>query len=169
MIEWVGVIILAALFLLGFELYLRARGLANRVMENASRDFFESSNSMMDTPDDVPDMVLDILSQMGNMAQDKSVSFDLARVGTKLRAGGAASSEEVLVFRAEVESMRPELKELFKKAVTAWLGYVTHQNVFNMLRIYYAELRYRSQGMRREQAEEAVGLQFLGMAGGRLC
>jgi hypothetical protein len=159
---WIAALLFAGAFLSIFMLYLRMRTFSNRIMAVASTEFHAAADSMMETPEDLPESVLDAISRMSVLARSRNVSGHLARMI------GNANSETVkdlgperLEFQRELDSMRPELQDLFHKAVTGWINYVKHQNVVHSLRISFAMLRFKSQGLNSSKAEETAGFNFL--------
>lgn len=161
-ITWLVAVGLASTFLFVFYAYLKARSLSNGFMAFASGEFHDATTSLLETPDELPDSVLDLLSDMNRLAQSRHASIGLLRaISTKNNVGEARRVRHSQQFEREIEAMRPELKELFQRAVVGWLNYVSHKNVVTNLRMAFAVMRLRSQGMDASKAEQEVGFRYL--------
>jgi len=154
---WIGVLALGVMFVVAFGIYCRARTLSNGIMTFASNEFHDAATSLLKTPDELPDSIITALEKMNTVAQNSNAS---GRLLYAMKRSEASTSQNDGIGH-ELDNMRPELKELFLKAVTGWLNYVSHQNVVNNVRINFAVMRLKSQGLHSAEAEEQVGFKFI--------
>lgn len=159
---WLLVLACACMMFFVSLLYFWARTLSNQILAVASKDFHEASNSMLDTPEDIPDSILDVLSKMDRTAQRRGASSMLASAMAQGNESKMAQlSRDRIDFQQDFEKMRPELQDLFHKAVAGWFNYLSHQNVVDNLRINFAIMRMKPQGLDTSRAEETAGFSFL--------
>ena len=118
--------ILGGAYLVDREIRRRVetRRVLNQLLAVASADFNEAVQSLMKTPEDLTDEALETLSMMSSTGFAKNSE---KRFLAALRAARRKSSSSEPAADPTL-SMRPELKELFFKAVAAWFNIMTHKS-----------------------------------------
>lgn len=160
--SWAAALAITATVVVALLVYLKARTLSNQIMAVSSKQFHDAAASLLQTADELPDSVLEIIAQMDRLAKSKHVSSALL---VALRGdqplNGAAIDSGVADKASDIAAMRQELQDLLSAAVTGWLQYISHQNVVMNVRISFAVMRLKSEGMNSARAEHTVGFSFL--------
>lgn len=132
-VTWLLAFGLFLLFFIALWVFLRAKPVLNKVLEIASKELSDSVESMLKTPSDIPDEVLKWLQIMSESAFAPGVTRTLAfgfikRKGKSSRFDKSHEPAHVALEKA-FEQMRPELKELFLKATSAWVKIICHRSL----------------------------------------
>jgi hypothetical protein len=96
-----------------------------RLLEDAFRD----AGVLIDE-DDTPDQVVDLLDLIAHNARNPRINmrFFWAVVSGALRKEVGKPSAKALAFKAAVKSMRPEMREVYDRAIAAFLLASTYNN-----------------------------------------
>lgn len=160
--SWVAALAITATVVVALLVYLKARTLSNQIMAVSSKQFHDAAASLLQTADELPDGVLEIIAQMDRLAKSEHVSSALLKALRSDRPlNGNSTDTDVAAKASEIAAMRQELQDLLSVAVTAWLHYISHQNVVMNVRISFAVMRLKSEGMNSARAERTVGFNFL--------
>ena len=100
------------------------RRILNRLLAVASEDFHNATQSMLKTPEDLPDSVLDALSIMSESGFSRGSERQFLRAMRVMRETPAPKSR----LSEDSHEMRPELETLFRKAAVAWFNIMTHKS-----------------------------------------
>lgn len=148
---------LALLFLIGLALaygvwrylarFVSGNRIRNGLVALAVKELHDSAESMLKTPSDIPDRVLELLDFMLRTAFEKDTPRIFSRIAASASNGGIRPDARV---DEDLNSMRPELQELFLKATASWLNIVcnldaVHGNriasAFNKIKVDRREVR----------------------------
>jgi ABC-type protease/lipase transport system fused ATPase/permease subunit len=158
---WFGFIASVAATVVIFIAYLRARTLSNRLLAVASNQFFEATDSLLKSAEEIPMSVLEVVETMNDSATKRKAHWTLLKAVKLKNSYRAESKDEKESFAADVQNMRPELRDKFEESVIAWLNYLTHQNIYTMARIGFTVMKHRSTGLDHSRAEAKTGFDFL--------
>ena len=151
-VSWVA---FAVVIVFLFMVLLRARALSNRILVVSSKEFFEACESLMTSSDELPNIMIEFLETMNASALDDSGHRFLLTVVTNGANGKSFATRMKSDIDNSFSSMRPELRDLFKKAVISWFNYLMHQNLFTMIRIMIQLQKLKSAGLDQAKDETA--------------
>ncbi|AZV00227.1 hypothetical protein pben1_p70 [Paracoccus phage vB_PbeS_Pben1] len=108
---------------------LERRRVLNRLLAVASEDFHDAASSLLKTPQDLPDEVLDSLSMMSRtgFSRGSERAFLIALQRSRLVEKSSKGQPSNSLIKA-IKNMRPELQSIFGKAVVAWFNIMTHKS-----------------------------------------
>jgi len=119
------------LFYWALRIFINLRRHANKTLELAASEFDDILSSILKTPGDLPDTVLDILAGMnGTISAEGSdrVFFNMIR-GKSKPAMSKGMDAKHSQLEKDINSLRPELQELLQQAVKAWLFVMCHRSI----------------------------------------
>lgn len=123
---------LALLWLLS-SVYFKQRGICNRVAAAAATEFNKSSDKLLLSASELPEAILDALYSMYALAADPSGQRHL--LSAIKERNSEPKDPGYRDFVADLDSLRPETRELFSQTVVAWLNFVSNRSVLMQLRI----------------------------------
>lgn len=103
---------------------IERRKILNRLMAVASEDFHSAARSMLKTPEEIPDSVLDVLSTMSRTGFAKGSEKQFLHALRSMRKTPAPSTTVANGYK----EMRPEMQALFRKSAAAWFNIMTHKS-----------------------------------------
>lgn len=132
---WVGYGITFSILLGLLWYYLKVKSVMNKALEIATHDFDQAVHSLLKTPEELPDPILDFVEAMGDIAFRRGLPRQLAfyalsngrkKTSTNLSTSTNRSNE----VNEAVDLMREELQELFTKAAAAWIRIISLRSPF---------------------------------------
>lgn len=133
--SWAVLVLLAAALVIFSGFYVRSRLISTRLIAVAAVEFFDNSNKLLKTPEDLPDSVLEFLQWMVSSMENGDGSQTLL-AALKRENSQNGSLGEHSQLRSDVEAMRPELAEIFENAVSGWLNFVIHRHAITQFQIH---------------------------------
>lgn len=117
----------------------------NRLLAVASEDFHKSARSLLKTPDELPQEVLNALSMMSRTGFEEGsekMFLEALRTARKEKGRTTDSISRRPGLNADIiNGMRQELQDLFVKAVMAWFNIMTHKSARYHDKIAMEELK----------------------------
>lgn len=107
--------------------YISSLRIRNGLLALAVKELKEASESMLETPHDIPDRVLELLGFMNDSAFKKDIPRIFSEVASE-NPMDADKSRKTHISQ-DLELMRPELQALFFKAVASWLNIICNRNI----------------------------------------
>lgn len=160
-----GVVLLVAFFVLAFvgclSAYIRLKKQANAALRIAADDFHAAADSLMKTPKELPDEVLRILQHLSHTAFRRGIDrrfLTYLRHDDRKKAFGTTVPSNPIV-----EQMRPHLRELFSKAVVAWILIIVNRNVLvgRLIRFELQEVSLSAGKVISTEAQKAEVLKII--------
>lgn len=118
--------------------YLKVRALSNRLLAISDKEFFEAANSIMKTPDEIPDAMLVMLTHMGHEAFRSGSERDFL---ASVRMGRGRTRPNV----DWLDDVRPEVRDLYFRAILAWFTIMVNKSPVTGYRISYEMARRRAE------------------------
>lgn len=115
------------------SVYLEVRSTSNRLLAVAQKQFAHSVERILKTEEELPPVILALIRMMGETAFMPGAERILIKEISK-SAGSRRDSGMV----AAMDGLRPELRQLFGEATTAWLNIMTHKSTLGGFRISLA-------------------------------
>ncbi|WP_282052400.1 hypothetical protein [Phaeobacter inhibens] len=127
-ISWGLAITIVAIVWWVVKTYLQLKPVGTGLTALAVKEFHDSCDSLMKTPQELPEEVLEALLYMGRNALEKGSHWKL-RNAIRQDRRGKPISEASSALKASVEGMRPELRELFLKATASWMNIMCNRSL----------------------------------------
>ena len=127
------------------KFYLELQNIMAKVAAVASKEFFDAAESLIQTPGELSNELLDDLRLMLHIAQSRKAPRYLLAAIRNSESVGTEVTDEYRKFASAVHALRPELQDLLTKAISAWMTFVANSSVFYQLAIS-SELRKASAG-----------------------
>lgn len=127
-LAWGAAVLIVAAFIVVLRMYLNLRPVGVGLTALAVKEFHEACDSMLKTPQDIPEEVLKAIRGMGHSAFSQGAHWRLRDAIRSDRNGEMSSNQNAKLVKA-VEEMRPELQSLFRKASTSWLNIVCNRSL----------------------------------------
>ena len=120
--------VLLALTLFGVLFaYIKMRSVSNQLLALAGKEFHDKVDSILQTSDELPDVALDYLSMMLDIAKANRGPWVLLRALRRQAERGSSSKAADLA--ATLPKLRPELEKLFHEATAMWINWMLNRNV----------------------------------------
>lgn len=107
--------------------YIKMRGVSNKLLALAGKEFHDKVDSILQTSDELPDVALDYLSMMLNIAKSNRGPWNLLRA--LRRQAERRSSAKDADLASTLPKLRPELEKLFHEATVMWINWMLNRNV----------------------------------------
>lgn len=127
-LAWGVAALFVAAFIIVLRMYLNVRPVGVGLTALAVKEFHEACDSMLKTPKDIPEEVLEAIRGMGRSAFSRGAHWRLRDAIRRDRIGEMSSNPNAELVKA-VEEMRPELQALFRKASASWLNVVCNRSL----------------------------------------
>jgi len=134
------------------SIYLDIRTAADRRLKAAVEQFHSSVASMLKTPKDVPDEILQAIDMLSKTAFAPGSERHLARI---IRNGKQPSPRSRDMMR-DLAGMRPEMQDLFALAAVSWITIMTHKSVVGGIRVASTLERAGTGRISRDAADTAI-------------
>lgn len=111
-------------------MYVRVKQVWNGMLALWVKDYHEAVESLLKTPEDLPDGVLDAISTMNRTAFADGSHWRLRKLVMLDRKGLLQRRDKPhLELAKQIEGMRPELRSLFARANEAWLNIMCNRSI----------------------------------------
>lgn len=138
----VCIALIVGLFALAVTVYARIKHVANGMLALGVKEFHDAVESMLKTPEDLPQGVLDAISAMNRTAFASGAHWRVRKLIELDRKGLIDRSDQGFVDLAkQVADMRPELRALFRKANEAWISIMCNRSILVGLMIAFEMAR----------------------------
>lgn len=131
-ISWFIFALFAFAVMYSVKFLLGLRDMSNKLSIVAASEFFDKADSLMKTPSDLPDSVLDAIQtmmvSMNNGTGARAFLNVLKQLNNDIPTVGKRGVDDADLM-SDVKNMRPELGLIFRETVAAWLNYVTNRHV----------------------------------------
>lgn len=154
----VTVFMLLVAFAAGFSAHIRFKKVSNDMLALGIKEMNESIDSLLKTPEELPDEVFDAILAMNKTALLPGSDWRLYRLVVQDRKRGFSSADATNRLANEVKGMRQELKDLFFKANIAWLSILASRNPVTsaLLSIEMSRLQVQAGKIGQPQRSEAI-------------
>lgn len=154
-----GVGVVASVFISRW--FLDHLGITTKLLAVASTEFFDEADKLMKSSEELPDPVLrnlEVMIASMNNGQGSKTLYKLLKV---LNSGGSNSVSRDTTLKDSVETMREELRDIFGRAIVAWLNYVTHRHLFYGLAIHAELSKMAAKNRTSEVDKKGTGISIL--------
>jgi hypothetical protein len=136
---WIAVAFLVSFFFVQLRKMKRKN---DAVYAKSLTEFHSSIDSILKTPEDLPDGVLDLIAAMNDRISASGKSFDHFKF-RRLVMGKVRPSRSSRISDAELASMRVQLQKLLAKASLAWMSAMMHKSFLVGLMIEFETKKRR--------------------------
>ncbi len=133
-VDFAGYVVVALLSIFAFAVisaYAKSRLLSDKLLALASKEFQEKSISIMETPSDLPDVVLDHIAFLNSQAFAKGTPKTFYRLLKSYNQGAFDTAQPKAKSLTEAaDKLRPELRELLGELTVMWFNLIINRNLF---------------------------------------
>ncbi len=157
---WILFAITLTVSWIAFKDYLAFRSMSNKFLALASREFHEASSSLISADYELPESVIHALDLMNKTACSGRGHWHLLKLLRMARKSEGSRGPGSTDLVSQVNSMRPELIELFDRTATGWLKYISNRNVFVhvLILLEFYKLQSRSGKLKPASAKERLSV-----------
>lgn len=161
--SWIVLLVALAVVYSASRFLVRIRGYSNAIGAAAATEYAQSVGALLETADELPDEVLAVLEIMNKSANSSVGRKALLGVlqGKMMKEPKNSRLGTKEEFANQVESMRPELQDLFNKSIVSWLNYITHQSLLVQARMLFVMMSSQSRELDPTTAHRKAGLSIL--------
>ncbi len=124
---WLGIVLFGVFFALATKLYFIVKDVTNRHVEMSLNELHAAMNSLLQTPDEVPEPVLKLLQTLNRTAMARWSPWILVRLMKEHISDKTSEKNDIV---SVIEGMRPELRDLVFLAVAKWMVVIMNRSIF---------------------------------------